>query len=481
MSVKSTVAAMSMKAKVIAVCAAVAVTGGAVAAGVILSQDDSYRVLKVFELDGEAIVSRVDTGDLDAYEGMNLESGDMLTVGEDSSIRLQLDDDKYLLLDENTIIELVAEGNSADSKTSIDLKEGTILNEISNPLSDNSTYEVTTPKATMAVRGTSFTVSVKRMGNNSCIVNENTFHGLVEILLLDDDGEPTGDAYYVPAGDSTTIGGKTANDTEESVDNVTIIDYDDLPDIVVEYLLRSNNEGLIQLEQEILERLMRKKHPPETTTAAATTTTPPETTTVTTTSETTETTTVTTVPETSATEQTTTVTAVTTVPETEATTTTATAATTKETTKTTKATTKKKKKKTTTTTEKTTKKTTTTTEAATTTEEATTTTVTTVPSRPPVIYTGTPGTTPTTVPPTPTETAPTTSDSESYSSPMPSTTSISPSPSTETSSETSSETTTETEPAPVTEDTTSGSGDAETTTSGSPMPEHPDYGNDDSL
>lgn len=391
MSVKSTVAAMSMKAKVIAVCAAVAVTGGAVAAGVILSQDDSYRVLKVFELEGEAIVSRVDTGDLDAYEGMNLESGDMLTVGEDSSIRLQLDDDKYLLLDENTIIELVAEGDSADSKTSIDLKEGTILNEISNPLSDNSTYEVTTPKATMAVRGTSFTVSVKRMGNNSCIVNENTFHGLVEILLLDDDGEPTGDAYYVPAGDSTTIGGKTANDTDESVDNVTIIDYDDLPDIVVEYLLRSNNEGLIQLEQEILERLMRKNNPPETTTAAATTTTPPETTTVTTTSETTETTTVTTVPETTATEETTTVTVATTVPETEATTTTVTPATTKETTKTTKATTKSKRKnkKTTTTTEKTTKETTTTTEeTTTTTTETTTEETTTVPTTVPTSYTG---------------------------------------------------------------------------------------------
>lgn len=410
MSVKSTVAAMSMKAKVIAVCAAVAVTGGAVAAGVVLSQDDSYRVLKVFELEGEAIVSRLDTGDLDAYEGMNLESGDMLTVGEDSSIRLQLDDDKYLLLDENTIIELVAEGDSADSKTSIDLKEGTILNEISNPLSDNSTYEVTTPKATMAVRGTSFMVSVKIMGENSCIVDEDTFHGLVEILLVDDDGNPTGETYYVPAGDSTTIGGKTVDDTDESVDNVSVIDYEDLPDIVVEYLLRSNNEGLIQLEQEILERLMRLSNPPETTTAA-TTTTPPETTTVTTTSETTETTTVTTVPETSVTEETTTVTVATTVPETEATTTTVTPATTKETTKTTKATTKKK---TTTTTETTTVETTTTTEETTT--ETTTEETTTVPTTAPTSYTGYTGPTgPTGTYPTQITGAPTESAATSYS------------------------------------------------------------------
>lgn len=407
MSIKSSVAAMSLKAKVIAACAAVAVAGGAVAAGVVmLNQEDSYRVLKVFELEGEAIVSRENTGDLDAYEGMNLESGDMLTVGEDSSIRLQLDDDKYLLLDEGTIIELIAEGDSADSKTTIDLKEGTILNEISNPLSDNSTYEVTTPKATMAVRGTSFMVSVKIMGENSCIVDEDTFHGLVEIIIVDDDGNPTGETYYVPAGDSTTIGGKTADDTDESVDNVSVIDYEDLPDIVVEYLLRSNNEGLIQLEQEILERLMRLSNTPETTTEA-TTTTPPETTTATTTSETTETTTVTTVPETSVTEETTTATVVTTVPETEATTTT-TAGTTKKTTTTTEATTKKK---TTTTTETTTEETTTTTEETTT--ETTTEETTTVPTTAPTSYTGYTG--PTGTYPTQITNAPTEAAATSYS------------------------------------------------------------------
>ena len=92
MSIKSAISALSTKAKVIIGTAAAAVVGAAVAAAVLLSGGTgTYRVLKVFELDGSAVISREGTGELSAYVGMNLESGDTLTVGEGSTMRISMD------------------------------------------------------------------------------------------------------------------------------------------------------------------------------------------------------------------------------------------------------------------------------------------------------------------------------------------------------------------------------------------------------
>ena len=200
MSAKAICAAMTLKVKIIVICTAVAVTSAAaVAVGVAVTKEDTYRVLKVFEMTGTAMVAREGSGELEAYVGMNLESGDTLTVDNDSTLRISMDSDKYVLLDSGTILELTAAGTSADSRTSINLKKGTILNEITNPLSANSSYEVSTPKATMAVRGTSFTVSVEKDSVGGFTIREDTFNGKVEVILLDTKGNLRNDKVLVPA------------------------------------------------------------------------------------------------------------------------------------------------------------------------------------------------------------------------------------------------------------------------------------------
>ena len=69
MGLKSFLASLSLKVKIAVVCAAVAVTGTATAVVIAnTSADNTYRVLKVFELSGSAVVSRQGAGDLDAYE-----------------------------------------------------------------------------------------------------------------------------------------------------------------------------------------------------------------------------------------------------------------------------------------------------------------------------------------------------------------------------------------------------------------------------
>ena len=87
---------------------AIGVAATAVAAtAIILSQGDAYRLIKIFDFSGTAIVERAETGELSPFKGMNLESGDSVSVHENSSMQLNLDDDKYITLEENTTIDLV--------------------------------------------------------------------------------------------------------------------------------------------------------------------------------------------------------------------------------------------------------------------------------------------------------------------------------------------------------------------------------------
>lgn len=158
-------ASLTLKVKVIIASSVAAVTAAAVGVGIYLnSRDEAYRVVKVFETQGQHnVVEREDTGVLKAYGGMNLQNGDIASTGEESNMRISLDGDKYILMEHDTELELVTENSSEDSKTLVELKKGEILNEITEPLSNNSTYEVNTPKATMAVRGTSFDVKTEKL------------------------------------------------------------------------------------------------------------------------------------------------------------------------------------------------------------------------------------------------------------------------------------------------------------------------------
>lgn len=195
---------LSLKVKIIIAACAVA-AAAVVGTVIVLNSEEAYRVVKVFELNGSAVVTRENTGDIDAYAGMNLESGDILSVEENSTLRISLDSDKYILLDGGTVLELIAQGTAADSKTTINLQQGTILNEIKNSLSANSSYEVNTPKATMAVRGTVFRVTTRQNPDGSYVTDLYTSEGVVSVQLLDENGAPKGKEVYVPKGGAVTI------------------------------------------------------------------------------------------------------------------------------------------------------------------------------------------------------------------------------------------------------------------------------------
>lgn len=272
------ISALSLKVKIIIAACTAAVVAAVVTVALILSSEDAYRVIKVFELEGQTVVDRAQTGELEAYQGMNLESGDVVSVGRDSFLRLSLDGDKYILLDSGTVLELIASGTAADSKTVINLKEGSILNEITGALSANSSYTVNTPKATMAVRGTSFRVTVERTEDGGYITRVDTIHGKVLVTLYDESGNEIKAEAEVTEGNGVIIitdpNGETGNAPEVDGnayfvfvnedgsyvpcgdnDPVHISDYGTFSERMRTVALNSNDSRLLLLDSRIAERL----------------------------------------------------------------------------------------------------------------------------------------------------------------------------------------------------------------------------------
>ena len=138
-------------------------------------KEETYRSIKIIELEGGVTIEREGVGTLEASSNMNLISGDAVKTEQDAYAVLQLVSDKYVMLAESGSMTVVAEGDEANSRTAIQLDSGSVLNEIQNPLSSGSSYDIVTPSATMSVRGTVF--EVRRNGDDST--------GDIEVLVYD--------------------------------------------------------------------------------------------------------------------------------------------------------------------------------------------------------------------------------------------------------------------------------------------------------
>lgn len=225
---------------------------------------DTYRVIKVMKADGHCNIIRGDITDLEAYEGMALQSGDIIHVDGNSSLVLMLDDDKFAYIEQNTDFELVAQGTAKDSRTRIDLKCGAITCEVRNSLSTESMYEVNTPNSTMAVRGTSFRIEVtdmetiKKVMESSAIQPSMLFlgeklenasdsdkyntitrltvtDGKVKVALHDENGNQVGDEVEFEVNTDVIIGG---NETDSSlIEEITGIDPSTFAAVTIEFFI----------------------------------------------------------------------------------------------------------------------------------------------------------------------------------------------------------------------------------------------------
>ncbi len=230
---------MNKKKIIIIVSAVVALVAVALVLFLVVFKKDAYRLLKVFEVDGTASVTRGDIGNIEPYDNMVLQNGDIVKL-EEGLMTLQADEDKFIHLEDGTELVLNATGSSQNSKTTIELKSGAITNDIQNKLSEESTYEVNTPNSTMSVRGTMFRVVVYEQ-NGIKYTKISVFEGGVASYLVFKDGTVAEDEVLVEKGKEVIIyeDDKTTDYVSDPVD----IDYSQLPESVLKLLDKALKEG----------------------------------------------------------------------------------------------------------------------------------------------------------------------------------------------------------------------------------------------
>lgn len=212
----------------------------------VFNKKEAYRIIKVYEISGEATVERESIGQMDAYENMVLESGDTVFL-KSGEMTLKLDEDKFVYVEADTRFSLVATGNAVNSKTSIELDHGAITNEIQNPLSKDASYEVNTPNSNMSVRGTVFRVHTYFV-DGVRYSKVTVFEGKVESKLRYPDGSLAKEPVVIQNGDEVII-----YDDEESTDYLGApheIAYEDLPQRVKELIRKILGDDFVSDAQE---------------------------------------------------------------------------------------------------------------------------------------------------------------------------------------------------------------------------------------
>ena len=235
----------------------VVVIVGIIVAVLFLGKEEGYRSIQVYQVNGEVTLERENVGVMDAYENLNLISGDALETFVESFSRLKLDDDKYVLVEQDSRIEIFATGDQANSKTDIRLDKGAITVEVENKLNDDSSFEVTTPNSVMAIRGTVFRISAATDENGEPITRITIFEGAVTVQKKAEDG--------TLSEESRIESGKEAIIYQENEEEVLVIldeiDETVLPKEVLEFLqeevVRDDHEIIYSDEKivELLEKL----------------------------------------------------------------------------------------------------------------------------------------------------------------------------------------------------------------------------------
>lgn len=240
-----------MSYKKIIICIGAAAVVIAVAVAVLLSRkEETFRSIMVYDVEGSAVIERESVGSLNAAENLYLESGDRVSVAQDSSMRMKLDDDKYVMAEADTIFSVEAEGTDENSRTRICLEQGAITNEIQHPLSDGSQYETSTPNSVMAVRGTIYRVELYKDENGEQNTKLCCFQGKVGTKPILPDGT-YGEEVLVAAGSELIV---HSDGTMEGPEDIA---YEQLPEQAVQNLLdmSENGQALTGIAAEDLKQL----------------------------------------------------------------------------------------------------------------------------------------------------------------------------------------------------------------------------------
>lgn len=142
------------------------------------------RIVTVVSVEGAASVSRSgNASGLSVFEGMRINPEDIITTEAGSSVMLSIDDNKLVRIADNTVVTFEEISNHRSGQvTQLHLEKGTLINDVQEKLTNNAAYRISTPNATVSVRGTYFTVHVgEAEGYTGLITTVNVYQGSVEV------------------------------------------------------------------------------------------------------------------------------------------------------------------------------------------------------------------------------------------------------------------------------------------------------------
>lgn len=195
-------------------------------------KSQGYRMMQVYQIKGDATIDRETIGVMNAYENLNLISGDKVEIAQESYMRLKVDEDKYVLAEAGSIFQIMAAGSKESGKTEIQLEQGAVTIEVQNKLSDAASFEVTTPNSVMAVRGTVFRISAETDENGEPITRITVLEGTVSVQKKDESGKLS-DEQVVGYGNEAIVY-KEAQDLQIKI--LDEISTTELPLEVLEFL-----------------------------------------------------------------------------------------------------------------------------------------------------------------------------------------------------------------------------------------------------
>lgn len=167
----------------------------------VLNRKDAFRIVFVNDSTGTVSLER-DDDSMEIAKDMKLIPDDFVSVEDDSTLDLLVDDDKHIAVRSNTQFSVDATGNPKKGKVTIHVTSGKTYIKIDHPLQDDDSFEVKTPNATISVRGTIFSVDYDP---NQGVTYVECVEGKVHVVS--------------DSGDKTNL---TAGERAEVVDVITL-------------------------------------------------------------------------------------------------------------------------------------------------------------------------------------------------------------------------------------------------------------------
>ncbi len=152
------------------------------------------RELIVTDIQGTATISR-ETKIVNASKNSRLMSGDIINTDKDSSLRISIDDDKYILVEPESTLYIHFTDIASKGDISVNLSKGAVICEVNKKLNKNATFKLKTPNSSINVTGTvfrtEFEYASEYMGyENVMITQVQNFEGSANLQLYNLNQEP---------------------------------------------------------------------------------------------------------------------------------------------------------------------------------------------------------------------------------------------------------------------------------------------------